>query len=122
MPTPDEGLTPQQREEISRLLNDSAAKQLTPLQVAFSRMTWTVLIFTLATVLCIGLVWWSKLPPVPPVSATAEEIAHYHELTEEANKVAEAIVETIFKTVLYPVLLLVLGIFVGRRLKPEDED
>lgn len=109
-------------EKIALLLRDSRARELTPLQAAFTRLTWVVVAAALASVGFIAWVWYAKLPPVPPLSASPEEISHYRELTEIAGENVTQLLETIIAKVIFPLLMLVAGIAVGRKVGLKSDD
>ena len=117
-----EGGTPGSLEEkIDRLLQDSRARELTPLQTAFAKITWVVVMAALLSVGFIVWAWYAKLPPVPPLNASPEEISHYRELTDIAGDNVVKLIETVVAKVLFPLLMLVAGIVVGRRVSLKDD-
>lgn len=109
-------------EKIDLLLRDSSARELTPLQAAFTRLTWVVVTAALASILFICWVWYAKLPAVPSPNSSPEEISHYRELTEIAGETVTNLVETIIAKVIFPLLMLVVGIAVGRKVGPKSDD
>jgi len=118
-PTPPPGSL---EEKIDLLLRDSSAKELTPLQAAFTKLTWVVVVAALASVGFIAWVWYAKLPSVPPLNASPEEISHYRELTDIAGDNVTKLVETVVAKVLFPLLMLVAGIAVGRKVSLKSDD
>ncbi len=118
-PTPSPGSL---EEKVDFLLRDSSVKELTPLQAAFTRLTWVVVAAALASIGFIAWVWYAKLPPVPPLNASPEEISHYRELTEIAGDNVTKLIETVVAKVLFPLLMLVAGIAVGRKVVLKDDE
>ena len=102
-------------EKIDVLLRDSRSRELTPLQAAFTKITWVVVAAVLISVGFVAWVWYAKLPPVPPLTASPDEISRYRELTDIAGNTVAQLVETVVDKVLFPVLMLEAGIVVGRK-------
>ena len=120
---PDANLPPGSLEEkVDLLLRDSRAKELTPLQAAFTKITWVVVAAALASIGFIAWVWYAKLPPVPPLNASPEEISHYRELTDIAGDNVTKLIETVVVKVIFPLLMLIAGIAVGRKVSLKDDD
>lgn len=109
-------------EKIDALLRDSSSRELTPLQAAFTRLTWVVVAAALLSVGFIAWVWYVKLPPVPPLNATPEQISQYRELTSIAGDTVAQLVETVVAKVLFPILMLVVGIAVGRKVSTKSDE
>ena len=107
-------------EKITRLLNESSARGLTPLQAAFTGLTWAVVVALLISVGFIAWAWYTKLPPVPPLNATAEEISQYRELTDIADQSVTELSETVTAKVLFPILTLVAGVAIGRAVSVKN--
>ncbi len=118
-PTPPPGGL---EEKIDLLLRDSNSRELTPLQAAFTRLTWVVVAAALASVGFIAWVWYAKLPPVPPLNASPEEVSRYRELTDIAGDTVTKLVETLVAKVFFPLLMLVAGIAVGRKVGVKGDD
>ncbi len=108
--------------KIERLLQDSSVREITPLQAAFTKITWVVVAAALVSVGFIAWVWYAKLPPVPPLNASPDEISHYRELTEISGESVTNLVETIIAKVIFPLLMLVVGIAVGRQVTLKKDD
>lgn len=120
---PDPNLPPGSLEEkIDLLLRDSSVRELTPLQAAFTRLTWVVVAAALVSVGFIAWVWYAKLPSVPPLNASSEEISHYRELTDIAGENITKLIETVIAKVLFPLLMLVAGIAVGRKVSLKGDE
>lgn len=122
-PPPDERNSREFEEKVKALIADSQVKELSPLQAAYTNLTWAVVLSLIASVGFIAWVWHSKLPPLPPLNGSAEEISHYRELTEIANEDVKNLVETVIAKVLLPVLTLITGVLIGRKInasKTED--
>lgn len=119
---PPGGLEPSLEEKIDLLLRDSNARELSPLQAAFTKLTWVVVAAALASVGFIAWVWYAKLPPVPPLTASPDEISHYRELTDIAGDTVTKLVETVVAKVLFPLLMLVAGIAVGRKVSVKGDE
>jgi hypothetical protein len=119
---PDPNLPNTLEEKIDLLLRDSSAQELTPLQAAFTRLTWVVVIAALASVGFIAWVWYAKLPSVPPLNASSEEISHYRELTDIAGDNVTKLLETVVAKVIFPLLMLVAGVAVGRKVGLKSDD
>lgn len=120
---PDERNSREFEEKVKALIADSQVKELSPLQAAYTNLTWAVVLSLIASVGFIAWVWHSKLPPLPPLNGSAEEISHYRELTEIANEDVKNLVETVIAKVLLPVLTLITGVLIGRKInasKTED--
>jgi hypothetical protein len=109
-------------EKIDSLLRDSSSRELTPLQTAFTRLTWVVVAATLISVGFIAWVWYVKLPPVPPLTASPDEISRYRELTDIAGDTVTKLVETVVAKVFFPILMLVAGIAVGRKVSMKSDE
>lgn len=109
-------------EKIDVLLRDSNSRELTPLQAAFTRLTWVVVVASLVSVGFIAWVWYVKLPPVPPLAASPDEISHYRELTDIAGDTVTKLVETVVVKVLFPILMLIAGIAVGRKVSTKSDE
>lgn len=109
-------------EKIDLLLRDSSAYKLSPIQAAFTKLTWVVVAAALLSVGFVAWVWYAKLPPVPPLTASPDEISHYRELTDIAGDTVTKLVETVVAKVLFPILMLVAGIAVGRKVSMKGDD
>jgi hypothetical protein len=109
-------------EKIGLLLHDSSAQELTPLQAAFTRLTWVVVIIALASVGYIAWVWYAKRPSVPPLNASSEEISHYRELTDIAGDNVTKPIETVVAKVIFPLLMLVAVVAVGQKVGLKSDD
>jgi len=109
-------------EKVDLLLRDISAKELTPLQAAFTKITWVVVASAPISVGFIAWVWYAKLPPVPPLNATPEEISHYRGLTDIAGDNVTKLIETVGAKVLFPLLMLVAGVAVGRKVSLKSDD
>ena len=120
--SPPGSLEPSLEEKIDLLLRDSNARELSPLQAAFTKLTWVVVAAALFSVGFIAWVWYAKLPPVPPLTAAPDEISHYRELTDIAGDTVTKLVETIVAKVLFPLLMLVAGIAVGRKVSAKGDE
>lgn len=85
---PDQPLDPSRdpNDAIKRAYEQTQVQPISAIQVAFTRLTWVVVMAILLAIGFIALVWWSKLPPVPPVTATPEEMAQYRDLTDIAKR------------------------------------
>lgn len=118
-PTPPPGGL---EEKIDLLLRDSSSRELTPLQTAFTRLTWLVVAAALVAVGFVAWVWYAKLPPVPPLNASPEEISRYRELTDIVGDTVTKLVETLVAKALFPLLMLVAGIAVGRKAGVKGDD
>ena len=116
MPEADGGESGDLEKTIERLLSDSRAQELTPLQAAFTKITWVIVTAALLSVGFIAWAWYAKLPPVPALNASPEEISHYRELADIADDNVTKLIETIVAKVLFPLLMLVAGIAVGRKV------
>jgi hypothetical protein len=105
---------PSLEEKIDLLLRDSSAYKLSPIQAAFTKLTWVVVA---AALLSVGFVAW-----VWPLTASPDEISHYRELTDIAGDTVTKLIETVVAKVLFPVLMLVAGIAVGRKVSVKGDD
>ena len=121
-PPPGSLKTQSLEEKIDLLLHDSSARELSPLQAAFTKLTWVVIIAALTSVGFVAWVWYAKLPPVPPLTASPDEISHYRELTDIAGDNVTKLIETIIAKVLFPMLMLVIGIAVGRKVSMKGDE
>jgi hypothetical protein len=110
-------------EKVKALIANSQVRELSPLQTAYTNLTWAVVLSLIVSVGFIAWVWHSKLPPLPPLNGSADEISHYRELTEIANEDVKNLVETVIAKVLLPILTLFTGVLIGRKIgssKTED--